>query len=252
MFHCLLYLYRYLKETYIGGKSSLFKKHFLSDRPSSVFNIWNLRRDLDGEKHWSQAGLATPSGLALEFIVDVNGNTLFPLLHPRRPILRVPVVLWAPLVHAKNPSSAGNHLTCVGRALPCYNYSVVGNLTQQTKQLLCCFGASIDFLKFLQKDLGFDTEIYITPDDQYGKYDPNKNKWTGVVGEILSGKADLALDLAENARRARFINMLYPNIPTALNILVEKEYSHGKEGIFVAQLILVNLTFFYKTYPSMD
>ena len=225
-----LHPYRFLRETHIKGKSSLFRNHGLQDNAGSAFNIWNLKRDLDGERHWYQAGLATPSGLALEPIENLNGNTLFPLLHPRRPILRVPVVLWPPLVHAKDPVFTENHRTCLGRALPCYKYASVGNSTRPERQLLCCFGASIDFLKFLQKDLGFDSEIYLSPDGQYGKFNASKGAWNGVVGEIISGKADLGLDLSVSMHRLHFIEMVYPSVVSALNILVQKEFSHGEQG----------------------
>lgn len=208
----------------------MFKEHHLQDPLVSVFIILNLKRDLSGEKRWSQVGLVTPSGLALEPIMDLDGNTLFPLLHPKRPILRVPVVIWPPLVQAKSPAMPKSPRPCLGRALPCYNYSSVTNSTQQIRQLLCCFGASIDFLQSLQKDLVFDTEIYVSSDGLYGKFDASKNNWTGIMGEIISGKADLALDLSITMKRSQYINMIYPNIATALNILVEKEFSHGESG----------------------
>ena len=223
---------RYLKEAHFDGKSSLFRDHLLSDQPHTVFNIWNLRRDLDGRKHWFQSGLVTPSGIALEPIVDLSGGTVFPLLHPLRPTLRVPVVLWPPLVQADDPAITGNLQTCVGRALPCYKYTNEENSTWTTKKLLCCYGASIDFLKFLQRDLGFDTEIYITPDGQYGKLDIVNGTWNGIMNEILSGKADLALDLAGSRERAKVVDMLYPCIASAMNILVQKQQNYGEQGLW--------------------
>ena len=223
--------YSYLKNVQFDGKSSLFRDHFLSDLPHTVFNIWNLRRDLDGRKHWFQGGLVTPSGIALESIVDLNGGTVFPLLHARRPTLRVPVILWPPLVQAEDPAVAENHQTCVGRALPCYKYTSVENSTWRTKQLLCCFGASIDFLKLLQRDLGFDTEIYLTPDGQFGKLDIVNGTWNGAMNEIISGKADLALDLAGSLERAKVVDMLYPCIASAMNILVQKQQIYGEQGL---------------------
>ena len=217
----------------------MFRKDVISNQLSSAFNIWNLKRDLDNGKHWLQAGLVTPSGLALDPVLDLRGNTLFPLLHPRRPILRVPVVLSPSTVEAKDPASAGDHRTCVGRALPCYKS--VGNSSQESQKLLCCFGASIDFLKFLQKDLGFDSEIYLMPDGQYGKFDLSRDKWSGVVNELISGKADLGLDLSVNMQRSKVIDMPYPNVQTALNILVKKDYSHGRQGTYETALFSLEM-----------
>lgn len=135
-------------------------------------------------------------------------------------------------MQAEDPSVAENHKTCAGRALPCYKYASVENSIRRKKQLLCCFGASIDFLKFLQRDLGFDTEIYLTPDGQYGKLDIVNGTWNGIVNELISGKADLALDLAESMDREKVIDTVYPCIASAMNILVEKQRNYGEEGTF--------------------
>ena len=158
---------------------------------------------------------------------------MFPRLHPLRPTLRVPVVLWPPLVQAEDPAVAENLQTCVGRALPCYKYTNGENITSRTKQLLCCYGASIDFLKFLQRDLGFDTEIYITPDGEYGKLDNVNGTWNGIINELISGNADLALDLAGSLERAKAVDMLYPCIASAMNILVQKQQNYGEQGLCI-------------------
>jgi len=86
-------------------------------------------------------------------------------------------------------------------------------------------------LKFLQRDLGFDSEIYITPDGQYGKLNYANGAWNGVMNEIISGKADLALDLAGSLERAKAVDMLYPCIPSAMNILVQKQQNYGEQGL---------------------
>lgn len=196
-----------------------------------TFHISKLKSDLHDKRHWIQVGLITASGLALEPVQALNGNTLFPLLHPKRPTLRVPVVLLPPHVSAQDPSVTETNEPCMGRAVPCYNY-IGGNSTQQTKKLLCCFGSSIDFLKFLQRDLGFDTEIYLAPDGQFGKYDNATGNWSGIMNEIISGRADLALDLAMNMQRMKVVEMAYPTVPSSLNILVKKEDSDSKVGMF--------------------
>ena len=139
-------------------------------------------------------------------------------------------------MQAEDPAVAENHQTCVGRALPCYKYAHVKQSTRREKQLLCCFGASIDFLKFLQRDLGFDAEIYLTPDGQYGKLDIVNGTWNGIVNELISGKVDLALDLADNMDREKVISTVYPCIASAMNILVEKQHNYGEQGVFLIRL----------------
>ncbi|XP_022790062.1 glutamate [NMDA] receptor subunit 1-like [Stylophora pistillata] len=246
-----------LKDTFLKGSSELFRTHDLSEEHHSAFDILNLREDLDSRKHWQDVGLSTPTGLALEPIVNHNGNTLLPLHHPKHPVLRVPVVEWPPLVVSKDPALTASQKSCVGRTFPCYKYVNIENSTQKTKQLLCCYGASIDFLKFLRRDLGFDTEIYFNADRQYGKFDPVNGTWNGIINEIISGKADLALDVSGNFERARVVEFAYPSTASAMNILVRKERSYQEQvsvwyswlepfeyGLWIAILVTCNLVLF--------
>ncbi|XP_068706069.1 glutamate receptor ionotropic, NMDA 1-like isoform X2 [Montipora foliosa] len=220
---------RYLKEIHITGRSSLFKKQSLSDQSQCglTFYIWDLKVDLNKKKHWVQVGLITASGLALETLQGLSGNKMFPLLSPRRPTLRVSVVLSPPYVSAQDPSSE-SHEPCAGRAVPCYKY-IFTNSTKKTKKLLCCFGASIDFMKFLQRDLGFNTNIYLALDGRHGKFNPSKGTWSGIINEIICGRADLGLDLAVNMKPSQVVEMINPTVSSSLNILVKKEYSQPKE-----------------------
>ena len=201
-----------------------------------TFYIWDLKVDLNKKKHWVQVGLITASGLALETLQGLSGNKMFPLLSPRRPTLRVSVVSSPPYVSAQAPSSE-SHEPCAGRAVPCYEY-IFTNSTKKTKKLWCCFGASIDFMKFLQRDLGFNTNIYFAPDGRHGKFNQSKGTWSGIINEIICGRADLGLDLAVNMKRSQVVEMIYPTVSSSLNILVKKEYSQPKEGMFVFPFIV--------------
>ena len=202
------------------------------DEALGIYNIWNLKRDLHGKKHWTLAGFGTPTGLALEPVLLQNGNVISPLRHPKLPVLRVPVVTWPPLVQLKDPIVGSNRKkSCVGKAIPCFKYLSVENSTRQVKQQFCCFGAAIDCLKFLQRDLGFEAEVYLTPDGQYGTFNVTSGTWNGVVNELVSGNGDLAIDLSLNVERAGAVDLLHPNIPLSLNILVTKKHSYSEKGI---------------------
>ena len=58
-----------------------------------------------------------------------------------------------------------------------------------TPTMFCCYGASLDFLSFLQKDLNFEAYIYFTPDGKYGVYNSSAGEWNGIVQELISGRA---------------------------------------------------------------
>ena len=55
--------------------------------------------------------------------------------------------------------------------------------------------------------------------------------WNGIINEIISGKADLALDVAGNFERSRVVEFAYPSIASAMNILVRKDRSYKEQGI---------------------
>ena len=43
-------------------------------------------------------------------------------------------------------------------------------------------------MKTLSSELQFDFQLYIVPDGQWGAYDVNKTRWTGLVKELMDGK----------------------------------------------------------------
>ncbi|KAK7495078.1 hypothetical protein BaRGS_00013718 [Batillaria attramentaria] len=56
-------------------------------------------------------------------------------------------------------------------------------------QIYCCKGISLEILGKLAEDLNFQYVIYFVNDTDYGTY--SKNKWTGMVGDVVSGAADI-------------------------------------------------------------
>ncbi|KAG7246165.1 hypothetical protein CRUP_029005, partial [Coryphaenoides rupestris] len=64
------------------------------------------------------------------------------------------------------------------------------NGTVPTRLKKCCYGYCIDLLEKLAEDMGFTFDLYIVGD---GKYGGMKNgRWTGLVGDLLSGAAHMA------------------------------------------------------------
>ena len=48
-------------------------------------------------------------------------------------------------------------------------------------------GICVDLLNELQRRIGFQYNIYLTPDGKYGTQDPNTLEWNGLIGEVLEG-----------------------------------------------------------------
>ena len=212
---------RRLKETFIEGRSSLFVKPSLHEKSKTAFEIWNLRRDTNGAKKWTLVGLDTPTGFALDTIKAPNGNTVTAPAVPVTHTVRVPVNEYYPWVQIEDPRMDGRgSYYCIGRGQLCYKYH---NVSRTGKTTLCCSGVSIDLLVMMQDELGFQSEIYFTPDGNYGDLDEETNTWNGIVQEVLSGQADFAIDISVNSVRAQYLEFANSFIHLALNVLVLKD-----------------------------
>ena len=243
----LIFLHeRHLRETFIEGRSSMFMKPSLYEKSETTFEIWNLRVDVSGAKKWTLIGLSTPTGLALDTFMGPNGSVITAPTVPVTHTLRVPINEYYPWVQIEDPrlDSRGMHY-CTGRSQLCYKFY---NSSRMDKTTLCCFGVSIDLLVMMQNDLGFRSEIYFTPDGNYGDFDEEKQAWNGIVQEVLSGQAEFAIDISMNAIRQEYLDFANPFIHLALNILVLKDLE-ANEGKYDFQSSLVGrpeLTSFFK------
>lgn len=84
----------------------------------------------------------------------------------------------------------------------------------------CCYGYCIDLLEKLAEDMGFTFDLYIVGDGKYGA-SSGTGRWTGLVGDLLSGTADMAVtSFSINSARSRVIDFTSPFYSTSLGILV--------------------------------
>ena len=212
---------RHLKDTFIEGRSALFEKPSLYERSETTFELWNLRLGKTGAKHWTLVGLSTPTGFALDTFIGTNGSLITVPTVPITHTLRVPINEYYPWVQIEESRlDAKGMYYCTGRSQLCYKFR---NSTRNNKTTLCCFGVSIDLLAMMQNELGFNSEIYFTPDGNYGDFDLKKRAWNGIVQEVLSGEADFAIDISMNSIRQEYLDFAHSFIHLALNILVLKD-----------------------------
>ncbi|CAB1451905.1 unnamed protein product [Pleuronectes platessa] len=84
----------------------------------------------------------------------------------------------------------------------------------------CCYGYCIDLLEKLAEDMGFTFDLYIVGDGKYGALS-GTGRWTGLVGDLLGGTADMAVSsFSINSARSRVIDFTSPFYSTSLGILV--------------------------------
>ncbi|XP_013407964.2 glutamate receptor ionotropic, kainate 2 [Lingula anatina] len=80
-------------------------------------------------------------------------------------------------------------------------------------------GFCIDLLSEISKIVGFEYEIELVPDGQYGIVN-DKGEWTGMVRELIDGRADLAVAaLTISYLRERSIDFTKPFLNLGISIL---------------------------------
>lgn len=208
---------RRMAQISLSGKSLMFDTKHTANNKYSTFTIWNLKEDGVGEKKWFPVGMGTSSGIAMETYTSPNGESITPVLHISRPVVRVAVNEYPPFVYKVTTVDEEG---CLNHLVPCYARINTSNTLQE--KMFCCFGASLDFLAFLQKDLNFEAYVYFSPDGQYGTQKDSTGQWNGIVGELVDGRAMLSLEMGLNKRRAHVISFAQPTLPLELGILVNK------------------------------
>ncbi|XP_037629668.1 glutamate receptor U1 [Sebastes umbrosus] len=84
-------------------------------------------------------------------------------------------------------------------------------------------GYCIDLLSELSKKLGFKYKVHLVKDNRYGAMD-SSGKWSGMIGEIIRGEADLAVaPLTLTAVREQFVDMSTPFMQTGISFLMRKD-----------------------------
>uniref|UniRef100_A0A3B3DY18 Glutamate receptor n=1 Tax=Oryzias melastigma TaxID=30732 RepID=A0A3B3DY18_ORYME len=96
----------------------------------------------------------------------------------------------------------------------------------------CCYGYCIDLLEKLGEDMGFTYDLYIVGDGKYGGF--KNGRWTGLVGDLLSGAAHLAVtSFSINSARSQVIDFTSPFFSTSLGILVRTRDTAAPIGAFM-------------------
>ncbi|XP_043998133.1 glutamate receptor ionotropic, NMDA 3B [Gambusia affinis] len=97
----------------------------------------------------------------------------------------------------------------------------------------CCYGYCIDLLEKLAEDMGFTFDLYIVGDGKYGALS-GTGRWTGLVGDLLNGTADMAVtSFSINSARSRVIDFTSPFYSTSLGILVRSQDTAAPIGAFM-------------------
>lgn len=95
-----------------------------------------------------------------------------------------------------------------------------GIACRQGNNTVCCYGISMDLLSLVARELGFRFELYIARDGLFGKRIGSSGKWNGIMGELTSGKAQMAFaPLSVSAIRADVVDFTTPYFFSGVSIL---------------------------------
>ncbi|XP_053993470.1 glutamate receptor ionotropic, kainate 2-like [Hylaeus volcanicus] len=84
-------------------------------------------------------------------------------------------------------------------------------------------GFGIDIIQELSKMLGFNYTFEVQADSVYGSFSHKTKKWTGMLGKIIEGTADLAItDLTITSEREAAVDFTMPFMNLGISILYQK------------------------------
>jgi len=85
-------------------------------------------------------------------------------------------------------------------------------------------GYLIDILNNATSDCNVKYKIHEVKDHKYGQQDSQTGEWSGMIGELVRNKADIALaDLTITPSRIRFVDFSTPFMTTGITILYKKK-----------------------------
>ncbi|XP_067599887.1 glutamate receptor ionotropic, NMDA 3A isoform X1 [Pseudorca crassidens] len=239
------YLSRFLANTTFRGLSGSIKvKGSTIISSENNFFIWSLQHDPLGKPMWTRLGSWQQGKIIMDYGIwpeqAQRHKTHFQ--HPSKLHLRVVTLIEHPFVFTREVDDEG--LCPAGQLCldPMTNDSSIldslfsslhsSNDTVPIKFKKCCYGYCIDLLEKLAEDMNFDFDLYIVGDGKYGAW--KNGHWTGLVGELLSGSAHMAVtSFSINTARSQVIDFTSPFFSTSLGILVRTRDTAAPIGAFM-------------------
>ncbi|KAM8828503.1 glutamate receptor ionotropic, NMDA 3A isoform 2-T2 [Spinachia spinachia] len=241
------YLSRFLSDTSFEGQTGLISRDTNSQNVISEAHhyIWSLQLDPLGQPTWTRLGRWS-SG---EVLMD---RRAWPSHHgpgaggdwrrSARLHMRVVTLVEHPFVFTREVDGDGlcpagqlclDPLTNESSLLKGFFQNLAGpNGSVPTELKKCCYGYCIDLLEKLGEDMGFTFDLYIVGDGKYGGF--KNGRWTGLVGDLLSGAAHLAVaSFSINSARSQVIDFTSPFFSTSLGILVRTRDTAAPIGAFM-------------------
>ncbi|XP_076684460.1 uncharacterized protein LOC143377266 isoform X2 [Andrena cerasifolii] len=95
-----------------------------------------------------------------------------------------------------------------------------GIFCRQGSTVMCCYGLSMDLMSVVSRELGFRYDLYLVQDGLFGKRNGRSGAWNGIMGELVSGRAQLAFaPLSVSAHRAEVVDFTTPYFFSGVSFL---------------------------------
>uniref|UniRef100_A0A3Q3IVW7 Glutamate receptor n=1 Tax=Monopterus albus TaxID=43700 RepID=A0A3Q3IVW7_MONAL len=241
------YLARFLSNTSFDGQSGFLSRESQSQNVISEAHhyIWSLQLDPLGLPTWTRLGrwrrgrVLRDRGAWQSHLGSGGGGDW---RRPTRLHMRVVTLVEHPFVFTRDVDVDGlcpagqlclDPLTNESSVLEGLFQNLAGpNGSVPTELKKCCYGYCIDLLEKLAEDMGFSFDLYIVGDGKYGGL--KNGRWTGLVGDLLSGAAHLAVtSFSINSARSQVIDFTSPFFSTSLGILVRTRDTAAPIGAFM-------------------
>ncbi|XP_061658003.1 glutamate receptor ionotropic, NMDA 3A [Syngnathoides biaculeatus] len=241
------YLTRFLSNIAFEGQSGFISRERQSQNVISEAHhyIWSLQLDPLGQPTWTRLGrwrrgkVLMDQGAWTSRQASGGGGDW---RRPTRLHLRVVTLVEHPFVFTRDVDGDGlcpagqlclDPLTNDSSVLQSFFQNLAGpNGSVPSDSKKCCYGYCIDLLEKLAEDMGFTFDLYIVGDGKYGGF--KNGRWTGLVGDLLSGAAHLAVtSFSINSARSQVIDFTSPFFSTSLGILVRTRDTAAPIGAFM-------------------
>ena len=86
----------------------------------------------------------------------------------------------------------------------------------------CYKGFLINLLQTLAEDLGFTYHLYTVPDNLYGSFDNDTNRWSGIMAELVEHQADMALSaMTITPKRESYVDFTHRYLDYSISLAMK-------------------------------
>ncbi|XP_029301386.1 glutamate receptor ionotropic, NMDA 3A [Cottoperca gobio] len=241
------YLSRFLSNTSFEGQTGFISRDTHSQNVISEAHhyIWSLQLDPLGQPTWTRLGRWRRGKVLMDrraWPIHQGSGSGGDWRRSSRLHMRVVTLVEHPFVFTREVDGDGmcpagqlclDPLTNESSVVKGFFKNLAGrNGSVPTELKKCCYGYCIDLLEKLAEDMGFTFDLYIVGDGKYGGF--KNGRWTGLVGDLLSGAAHLAVtSFSINSARSQVIDFTSPFFSTSLGILVRTRDTAAPIGAFM-------------------